>query len=192
MCERLGPSDGRAVRDHYSDHRRDHHCFGSNGRQAVYALGPSIIIRVSGDESLLLTKFNHENRMMVARWRGARLCESRGVKLAAPRYRSRGLPRGDQSLDRGAQIVPGMRHAMPFLVRKQANPVGPDTFPAIARSRQNQTGQASGVKSGRDRDFQHAVALVREQVIGRFDLVQFEAVRDQRLEVDAARCHDRQ
>ena len=40
--------------------------------------------------------------------------------------------------------------------------------------------------SGRDRDLQHAVALVGEQLVGLLDVVELEAVRHHRPQVDAA------
>lgn len=39
--------------------------------------------------------------------------------------------------------------------------------------------------SGRDRDLQYAVALVREEIIGLFDCLQSEAVRDEHAGIDA-------
>ena len=51
------------------------------------------------------------------------------------------------------------------------------------------TASADGTPGSRsDRDLHHAVALVRKQLIGGFDLVELEAVRDQRLQIHVARC----
>ena len=46
--------------------------------------------------------------------------------------------------------------------------------------------QQTSLVAGGDRDFQHAISLVREKFIGLFDLFKREAVGDQRLEIDAA------
>src|SRR5690606_37166386 len=43
--------------------------------------------------------------------------------------------------------------------------------------------------TGLDRDLQDSVSLVREQLVGRHDVVELVLVRDQHAEVDAARCH---
>ena len=45
---------------------------------------------------------------------------------------------------------------------------------------------AFGVRSGCDGDLQHAVALVAEQIVGGFDLVELEAVRYHGSEIDPA------
>ena len=46
------------------------------------------------------------------------------------------------------------------------------------------------VVSRRDRDLEHAVALVCEQVVGFLDVVELEAVGHQGSQVDAAGCDD--